>query len=241
MSILDHERVLVFSAHAADFCSRAGGTIARFADNGATVHIHDFSYGERCEAPALYALDNPPALEEIKQIRKQEIEAAAGILGATIDCMDFGDSPLIIGPERKVKVIEAIRAFEPPLVLCHWINDILHPDHVEAAQAVLWAKVYCGVPGIETEHKPCAAPEYICYEAQLATASETKFLPDYYVNIDSTIDRKVEACKALAAQPALPEQYTILAKYRGLEAQITAGMLDCTHAEGFCRVGTEAL
>ena len=69
----------------------------------------------------------------------------------------------------------------------------------------------------------------------------TKFLPDYYVNIDSTIDRKVEACKALAAQPALPEQYTILAKYRGLEAQITAGMLDCTHAEGFCRVGTEAL
>ena len=241
MNFLEHERVLVFSAHAADFCSRAGGTIARFADAGATVHIHDFSYGERCEAPALYALDAPPSLDEIKQIRKQEIETAATTVGAAIDCMDFGDSPLLIGPERRLQVLDAFRAFQPGLVLCHWIDDIMHPDHVEAAQAVLWARAYCGVPGIETEHPPCTPPEFVCYEAQLATASVTKFLPQLYVNIDSTMDRKIEAMAALAAQPSLVEQYSILAKYRGLEAQITAGMTDCTHAEGFSRIGTQAL
>ena len=81
-------------------------------------------------------------------------------------------------------------------------------------------------------------PEYVCYEAQLATSPVTRFLPEFYVNIDSTIKRKVEAMKKLAAQPALPEQYTILAQYRGLEAQITAGMKDCKHAEGFRRLGT---
>ena len=74
MSFLQHKRVLVFSAHAADFCSRAGGTIARLVDEGATVHIHDLSFGERCEAPALYAQDPVPSLNEIKLIRKEEIE-----------------------------------------------------------------------------------------------------------------------------------------------------------------------
>ena len=241
MSFLDYERVLVFSAHAADFCSRAGGTIARFAEAGATVHVTDFTYGERCEAPALYALDSPPSLEEIKGIRKGEIEAAAAVLGATIDCMDFGDSPLLIGPERRLQVLDAFRAFRPDVILCHWIDDIQHPDHVEAAQAVLWAKAYCGVPGIVTEHPPCASPHYVCYEAQLATSPVTKFLPEFYVDIDSTMDRKVVAMQRLAAQPALTEQYSVLARYRGLEAQITAGMTDCTHAEGFCRLGTEAV
>ena len=34
---LERKQVLVFSAHAADFCSRAGGTIARLSDAGARV------------------------------------------------------------------------------------------------------------------------------------------------------------------------------------------------------------
>ena len=241
MSFLQKKRVLVFSAHAADFCSRAGGTIARLGDEGAAVHVHDLTYGERCEAPALYARDPVPSLEEIKAIRREEIEGAAAVLGATVDCFDFGDSPLLLGPERRLEILDAIRAFEPEVLLCHWIDDILHPDHVETAQAVLWARSYCGVPGIETRHPPCATPEYICYEAQLATSPVTRFLPDFYVDIDSTMERKVEAMAKLAAQPSLVDQYTKLARYRGLEAQIIAGMKDCTCAEGFVRIGKEGM
>ena len=241
MSFMQHERVLVFSAHAADFCSRAGGTIARFVDAGATVHIHDLSYGERCEAPALYALDPTPSLDEIKNLRKKEIEGAAGVLGATIDCFDFGDCPILLGPERRLQIVDAVRAFGPDLILCHWIDDILHPDHVETAQAVLWARTYCDVPGLQTEHAPCAVPKFVCYEAQLATSPVTKFLPDFYVNIDTTMERKVLAMSELTAQPSLVEQYSILAKYRGLEAQIIAGMKECTHAEGFVRIGKDAM
>ena len=241
MSFLEKKRVLVFSAHAADFCTRAGGTIARLGDEGAAVHVHDLTYGERCEAPALYARDPVPSLEEIKAIRREEIEAAASILGATIDCFDFGDSPLLLGPERRLEILDAIRAFEPEVVLCHWIDDILHPDHVETAQAVLWARSYCNVPGIETRHPPCKSPEFICYEAQLATSPVTRFLPDFYVDIDSTMERKTEAMAKLAAQPSLVDQYTKLARYRGLEAQIVAGMMECTCAEGFVRIGKEGM
>ena len=238
---LERKKVLVFSAHAADFCSRAGGTIARLADAGARVHIHGLSYGENCESPALWARDPVPSRERIKDIRKEEIQAAAALVGASGDCFDFGDSPLLLDQGRRLQIIDAIRAFQPDLILTHWVDDILHPDHVEATQAVIWGARYCGVPGIETEHPPCAAAELVCYEAQLGTGPVTKFLPEFYVDISATIERKLEALKKLAAQPPLPEQYEILARYRALEAQITANMSACRFAEGFCRIGTEAV
>ncbi len=238
---LDRERVLVFSAHAADFCSRAGGTIARFSDAGAAVHIHDLTYGELLESPALWAQTPPPSVDEIKAIRKAEMEKAAGILGASIDCFDYGDGPLLLGPERRIEVLDAMRAFRPDMILCHWIDDFLHPDHVETAQGVLWAARHTDVPGIDTEHDPCPVAEFVCYETQLGASPVTKFLPDFYVDIGTTMDRKIEAMKALASQPALPTQYEVLARYRALEAQITAGMKECTFAEGFCRYGKGAV
>ncbi len=37
------------------------------------------------------------------------------------------------------------------------------------------------------------------------------------------------------------EQYETLARYRAPEAQVTANMTECRFAEGFCRIGTEAI
>ena len=70
--IATNQRVLVFSAHAADFCSRAGGTIMKFIEAGAAVHVHDLTYGERCESTALWTRDPKPTIEEVKQIRAGE-------------------------------------------------------------------------------------------------------------------------------------------------------------------------
>lgn len=95
--------------------------------------------------------------------------------------------------------------------------------------------------GIITGHPPCTSPAYICYEAQLATSPVTKFLPDFYVNIDTTMDRKIAAMAKLSAQLSLVDQYTKLAHYRSLEAQIVAGLKKCTCAEGFVRIGKEGI
>ncbi len=38
--------ILVFSAYAADFCSRAGGTLAKYVRKGDEVHVTDLTYGE---------------------------------------------------------------------------------------------------------------------------------------------------------------------------------------------------
>jgi len=49
----ERPRVMVFSAHAADFCSRAGGTILNYVRAGSKVRVIDLTYGERGESNSL--------------------------------------------------------------------------------------------------------------------------------------------------------------------------------------------
>ena len=234
-------RVLVLSAHSADFCSRAGGTILRFTLAGSEVQVYDMSYGERCESGGLWAKAEKPTIDEVKAVREKEIHAAAEILGASIACFDYGDSPLVLGPDRRLQILEALREFRPDLVLTHWLHDVMHPDHVEAAQAALWACSYSGAPGIQTEHPPCPRPELICFETTSGTAPVSGFVPDLYVDISDVFDRKMAALDTLEAQSNLPPMYVILGQYRGMEAQHSAGMQGCKYAEGFARIGRQAV
>ena len=235
--ITPNARVLVFSAHAADFCSRAGGAIARYSDIGGSVHVVDLTYGERCESPAIYAERKTIPLDEVKAIRKSEIEHAAGTLGATIECLDFGDSPIIIDEDRKLRIIDTIRLRRPEVVLVHWRKDILHPDHVTTAENVLWACIYSGSPGIRTEHSPTPKPDIFCYETTMGTAPVSQFLPDTYVDIEKVFDRKMDALRQLKSQPDLPWMYDACARFRGIEARIIGSLPDCKLAEGFVKIG----
>ena len=236
--ITTNQRVLVFSAHAADFCSRAGGTITKFAASGATVHVHDLTYGERCESTALWAQDPKPTIDEVKKVRADEIERSAEIVGATADCFDWGDSPLEIGEDRKLRILEAIRAFRPDVILTHWRNDIMHPDHAVTAEAVIFGCSYCGSGGIITTSSSCRRPEMYMFEASVGTAPVSRFLPDTFVDISDVFDRKMKALEQLAAQPVLPGLYELTGRYRAMEANHTAGMSGCTHAEGFVKCGS---
>lgn len=238
--ILGDARVLVFSAHAADFCSRAGGTLLRIVESGGAVQVHDLTYGERCEAPALWQADPNRDVEEVKQIRKDEIAAASEILGVPVSCFDWGDSPLVLDQHRLEALVQAIRAFRPDTVLTHWKNDVMHPDHVETTRGVIWAVSYCGAGGIKTQDPPCPRPRLFCYETTIGTAPAAGFLPEAYVDISSVIDRKLEALAKFEAQFNLSDTYDVLGRYRGFEAKSTAGMSACTHAEGFVPIGTQS-
>ena len=238
--IREGRRVLVFSAHAADFCSRAGGTITRLTEAGGQVQVYDLSYGEKCESPALWARQPTPSLAEIKTIRGREIEAAAALLGASIDCLDWGDSPLVVDAQRQQELLALFRAFQPDLVLTHWIDDVLHPDHMEATRAVVWASRYCFRPGLDLDEPPCPSPQVAFYETTLGTAPVSRFLPNLFVDITPVQARKREALTHLRAQPDLADRYETLARYRAFEAQSTAWMKGCEFAEAFVRLGTEA-
>src|SRR3954469_15171675 len=83
---------LVVTAHAGDFVWRAGGAIALAASRGERVTVACLTYGERGESAKAWREGR--TLEEIKEIRRGEAEAAAAALGAEVVFFDAGDYPL---------------------------------------------------------------------------------------------------------------------------------------------------
>ena len=88
------KKMLVVSAHAADYVWRAGGTIAKYIKEGADVHVVVLSFGGRGESNDLWKMEGATA-ESVKSIRKQETIEAANILGIkNIEFWDMQDYPM---------------------------------------------------------------------------------------------------------------------------------------------------
>ncbi len=77
---VSEKSALVVSAHSADFVWRAGGAIALHALQGYQVHVVCLSFGERGESAKLWRKGNMTE-EAVKQVRREEAQAAAAILG----------------------------------------------------------------------------------------------------------------------------------------------------------------
>ncbi len=86
---VSEKSALVVSAHSADFVWRAGGAIALHALQGYQVHVVCLSFGERGESAKLWRKGNMTE-EAVKQVRREEAQAAAAILGASVEFFDIG-------------------------------------------------------------------------------------------------------------------------------------------------------
>ena len=91
--------VLIFGAHAADYCFRAGGTAIRYLQAGGRVKVVSATFGERGESAPRWK-EPGATVESVKAIRSTEAEAAARILGVEIEFLDLDDNPLVIDQER---------------------------------------------------------------------------------------------------------------------------------------------
>ena len=70
-SPVQSQRLLVVSAHAADFVWRAAGYIALTTAAGGTAHVVCLSYGERGESPGAWKQPGM-TLDRVKEIRRAE-------------------------------------------------------------------------------------------------------------------------------------------------------------------------
>ena len=93
--MINGKKMLVVSAHAADYVWRAGGTIAKYIKHGAEVHLVVLSFGGRGESNDLWKQPGATA-ESVKAVRRAETEAAADILGIkNIEFWDLQDYPIV--------------------------------------------------------------------------------------------------------------------------------------------------
>ena len=235
----ERPRVMVFSAHAADFCSRAGGTILNYVRAGSKVRVIDLTYGERGESNSLWMSRKDLTIEEVKAIREEEAKRAAEILGVEIRFMDFDDNPIIMSRERYELLADEIRDFAPQIVLTHWLKDPLNPDHEVTSKAVIWACVKATDPQLG---KPIAPnPEIFMFEPSVPTNDLSEFRPDTYIDVTEVFEMKLQALRELKTQAGLPTVYTQWARFRARQAVLkydihgTPGKRKVEYAEAFKR------
>jgi bacillithiol biosynthesis deacetylase BshB1 len=86
--------------------------------------------------------------------REAESRAAAKVMGAEIDFLDFaGDCHIERRPENAFKLAAEIRHFQPDIVLAPHIDENQHPDHAVAGQLMRDASRFARYAGLDSLKK----------------------------------------------------------------------------------------
>jgi LmbE family N-acetylglucosaminyl deacetylase len=195
------QRILVMTAHPDDADIMAGGTVARWCDEGHDVHLVNFTRGDKGH-------DDPGMTpERVAALREAEQRAASAILGVPrLTFLDFADGELAwAGRELAEAATRLIRAERPDTVVTHdpyggapgYREPQLHPDHRAAGLAVVDA-CYFRAPGplFDPEHRAAGLEPHRVREILLIMSDHI----DHVVDIDTTFERKVRAVRAHASQ-----------------------------------------
>ncbi|MER7687016.1 MULTISPECIES: PIG-L deacetylase family protein [Streptomyces] len=226
---------LVITAHAGDFVWRAGGAIALAASRGEKVTIACLTYGERGESAKAWR--EGKSLEEIKEIRRAEAEAAASTLGARVRFLDAGDYPLLVTQELTDQLVRIYRDTQPDVVLTHPLDDPYNGDHPAAARMALDARVLAQAIGYPSEGEIIGAPPVFFFEPH--QPEMCGFRPEVLLDITPVWETKRKAMECLAAQQHLWDYYTDLGKRRGVQLKRNAGpnlgLPHATYGEAYMR------
>jgi 4-oxalomesaconate hydratase len=226
-------RVLVVGAHSADFVWRAGGAIAVATRAGGVAQVIALSYGERGESGELWKVKGQ-TIENVKRERHAEAERAAAALGAELVTLDFGDYPLEIDADRLTRLVDAIRAFAPDVIVTHTDTDPFNPDPPVAHHAVVRARTLAAGAGVASAFATIRPPEMFLFEPHQPELCN--FTPTTFVDITDVIDAKREAMAAMASQVYLQTYYDERAGHRGNHARRASGASGIRYAEAFQRV-----
>jgi LmbE family N-acetylglucosaminyl deacetylase len=187
------ERVLAVGAHPDDIEFGAGGTLAKWTQEGAVLTLVVVTDGSK----GTWDPEADPAAVSAR--RKSEQRAAAEELGATgVAFLDRPDGELEYSLALREEIAGWIRRERPDVLFTHdpWQRYQLHPDHritglltvdaVVAARDPLFYRDQL-VAGV-THHRP---------EAVLLWSADE---PNHWEDIGDTLDRKVAALLCHSSQ-----------------------------------------
>jgi bacillithiol biosynthesis deacetylase BshB1 len=225
--------LVVMAAHPDDAEMSCGGTIASAIAQGKKVGIIDFTRGE------LGTRGTP-------EIRATESAAATKILHLSArENLGFRDGFFKNDEEHQMKLIAAIRRYQPEIVLANAIED-RHPDHGRGAALAVDACFYSGLRMIQTfdfDDKPQNAwrPKALYHYIQ------DRFIkPDLVVDIANFWDVKEASIRAYKSQfhdPNSTEPESYLTSPEFLEflkarSQEMGHMIGSKYGEGYTKTKT---
>ncbi|MGH8542187.1 MAG: PIG-L deacetylase family protein [Gammaproteobacteria bacterium] len=216
------QRVLVIAPHPDDEVLGCGGTMARLADAGAEVFVAVVTRG----CPPLFTA------AQVATIRK-EAHAAHALLGVRRTFyLDQPAAQLQGVPHSTLNdaIGAVLKETEPDTLLVPFIGDI-HLDH----QLIFTSSLVAARP-----HSARFPTTILSYE----TLSETNwnaphvtpsFMPDVFVDIGATLERKLQAMSLYASQVRDAPHERSLAAVRAL-ATLRGSTVHRTAAEAFILV-----
>ncbi len=178
--------ILVLAAHPDDAEISCGGTIVKHVSLGYRVGVVDLTKGE------LGTRGTP-------EIREKEAAEAGKILKVSIrENLGLRDGFFQKSEEEKLKVVQAIRKYQPDIILTNAIHD-RHPDHGRASELVEDSVFLSGLIKIETTFngtqqkawRPKAVYHFI----------QSQYIqPDLVVDVSDFWEIKMESLRAFKSQ-----------------------------------------
>ena len=226
------ERVLAIYGHPDDPEISCGGTLARWADEGADVHILITTRGDKgSEDPAV----DP---EELAKVRVAETAAAARVLGAVPHHLDHPDGELVDDRAFRLELVRAVRTIRPDVVCCPDPTAVFfgdgyynHRDHRITGWAALDAIApAAGNPHYFSELRAEGLDVHSVATVYLSGTLE----PNAWVDITATLERKIEALFCHASQ--LVETGDWFRQFLRDSAEAAGRAAGVTYAEAFRRL-----
>ena len=216
--------ILAFGAHPDDVECAASGVLLKHISLGKTVAIVDLTAGE------MGTFGTP-------ETRRQESLEASRILGIQHrEQLGLPDGAIENNEVSRLLVIQAIRKYQPEIVLANAIND-RHPDHAIAAKLIADTVFLSGLKKKETfmneKLQETWRPKVVYHYIQ-----DYFIKPDFVIDISLEIDKKIEAIKAFKSQfvtPKVNEPNSILGLLDQIKStnSIYGRPINATYAEGF--------
>lgn len=214
------DSVLVMTAHPDDEVLGCGGTLAKLSDQGAYVNVVFLSDG-------VLARDGGAAEKQAElTTRRAAAEAASHVLGVkSVAFENFPDNQMDkVALLDIIKVVERhIAEFRPAIVLTHHAGD-LNVDHHLLHQAVVTA---CR-PQIKHPVKTLLFFEVPSSTEWQTPGTGTAFMPNWFSDISSTLDRKLRALDVYTSElrpwphPRSRQGVEHLARWRGATVGVDA-------------------
>jgi LmbE family N-acetylglucosaminyl deacetylase len=188
--LIAQTRVIAFGAHPDDCDIRAAGTAALFKAAGAAVKFVSVTNGDAGHQTMKGA--------ELAARRLGEAKESARRLGIEYEVLENHDGELLPTLEVRRQIIREIRQWNADIVLAPRPNDY-HPDHRYTGVLVQDAAYMVVVPNLIPEVPALRKnPVFLYYEDNFQRPNP--FRPDIAVDLDSVIDKKVEALDSHVSQ-----------------------------------------
>jgi N-acetylglucosamine malate deacetylase 1 len=226
--------VFAVHCHPDDIEFTCAGTLFRLKDAGCELHYMTVANGGVGSMTS--------GIEETARVREGEARAAAALLGAAYHGSIANDLEVFYTDQLIRRLLAVVREVAPDIMLVPSPQDYME-DHMNASRIAVTAAFCRGMPNYASI--PPRAPvekDVVLYHAMphgLRDGLRRRIVPDFYVDIGSSIDRKERMLAAHRSQKgwldATQGMDSYLISMREMSAEVGGMSGRFTYAEGWRR------